>query len=49
MCVCVCGFPGGSTGKEYACNIGDPYICVCVWGGSITESLFCTPKTNTTW
>ena len=32
MCVCVCGFPGGSTGKEYACNIGDPYICVCGGG-----------------
>ena len=19
-----CGFPGGSDGKEYACNVGDP-------------------------
>ena len=28
MCVCVCecviqGFPGGSNGKESACNVGD--------------------------
>ena len=26
VCVCVCGmgFPGGSDGKEFTCNAGDP-------------------------
>ena len=23
VCVCVCDFPGGSNGKESACNVGD--------------------------
>ena len=22
--MCICGFPGSSAGKEFACNAGDP-------------------------
>ena len=27
MCMCVCmGYPGGSAGKESACNVGDSLL-----------------------